>query len=71
VLPPNLQPLGRDILSWCADDQLFTASGKVAPGKSLPTQVHASHVFADAPSSRPRARLVFLQSPGREACGRW
>ena len=48
MLPPNLQPLGRDILSWCADDQLFTASGKVAPGKSLPTQVHASHVLADA-----------------------
>jgi len=32
------EPLGRDILNWCADDQLFTASGAVAPGKSLPTQ---------------------------------
>lgn len=65
----NLQPLGRDILSWCADDQLFTASGAVAPGKSLPTQVHASHVLADARILAPARAARLLSSPGQEACG--
>jgi len=68
-----VQPLGRDILNWCADDQLFTASGAVAPGKSLPTQVRSRAAVPAAPvaPARPRrpsarrARRRVVRSHGR------
>ena len=31
--------MGRDILNWCAEDNVFTATGAIAEGKSMPTQV--------------------------------
>ena len=33
------QPHGREFLNWAADDTLFTAGGKIVPGKELPTNV--------------------------------
>lgn len=42
------EPVGRDILSWAADDKLFTSSGDIAPGKSLPTHGWPLTGFGDA-----------------------
>lgn len=63
----NLQPVGREILNWCADDNLFTASGAVAKGKSLPAQVHASHMLAAAILKRARAARLYPRSGRRRA----
>jgi hypothetical protein len=35
----GVQPIGRDVLNWAANEELYTPAGKVAPGKSLPTKV--------------------------------
>ena len=35
----RFQPLGRQILSWAAEEELFTASGAVAKGKHLPVGI--------------------------------
>jgi hypothetical protein len=51
----GVQPIGRDVLNWAANEELYTPAGKVAPGKSLPTKVDLDFFY------RPRCFVVSIQ----------
>ena len=73
----RFQPLGRQILSWAAEEELFTASGAVAKGKHLPVGIlplpaHTAppHRRGAATSSTRKCCVLTMRDVGRRRGGR-